>query len=124
MMEKVDTFKELHKAMYEHISERAFDEIVLPVTGNYNVRRFSEVFKKELEEAGLAKKMDLNSGIFETNLLAELQQFVENNPLFHIITMIDFDDGKIGWVNRATVANRINYMLAYGNKDENLSYRW
>ena len=33
-------------------------------------------------------------------------------------------DGEEEWVNRATVANRINYMLAYGNKDENLSYRW
>ena len=69
---------------------------------------------KELGALGLAADAE-NNGEFDTDKLGVLQAFCDKNAAYHIVT--ETSDGLVNW---ASLANRICYYLATGDKDPGL----
>jgi hypothetical protein len=74
-----------------------------------------------LEALGFGKDAVESKGMFDSDMLPVLREFCKSHPNFHIVTLVEDDDGEATiYVNRAAFANRLGYYLADGDKNDTL----
>lgn len=76
--------------------------------------------KALLIRLGLAWDMVDEDGGCDTQLLSALWAVCKGHPEYHIVTLIQDDDGDLAYVNRIAYVNRVGYWLATGDNDATL----
>ena len=104
----------------ENLDFEEFSELVGLITEEEEVEEFKERHEKDLRTLDLLEEIDEN-GIIDANYktLEKMQKFCSFNPGYHIVTMIDTDEG-VSYVNETCLVNRISYYFAKGLEQENI----
>lgn len=120
-MNKVELLKKGFKGELLFVE---FSELTGMIFGGEEVKSFLDEWEEELKECGLYDEIDENTGYIDANWTTKdkLKYFLEKHgETFHVVTQC-IEGEKEYWENRMATVNRMNFVLALGNRNHDVYF--